>query len=64
MVQNAMWLRSEEEVIKRIVANKASLANSVSFALRSAFPYPEHHFSNDVLVSVNGSSSLGVEFAP
>lgn len=48
-----MWLRSEEEVIKRIVANKTSLANSVSFALKSAFPYPEHQFSNDVLVSVN-----------
>ncbi|UDL05990.1 hypothetical protein [Marinobacter sp. CA1] len=53
MVKNKMWLRSEEEVIKRIVANKTSFANSVSFALNSAFPYPEHQFSNDVMVSVN-----------
>lgn len=53
MVKNAMWLRSEEEIIKRIVANRTALANSVSFALNSAFPYPEHQFANDVLVSVN-----------
>jgi len=48
-----MWLRSEEEIIKRIVANKTSLANCVRFALNAAFPYPEHQFANDVLISVN-----------
>ena len=48
-----MWLRSEEEIIRRIVASKSSLANSLSFSLNSAFPCSEHRFSNDVLVSVN-----------
>ncbi len=48
-----MWLRSEEEILKRIVANRTSLANCVSFSLNAAFPYPDHQFANDVLISVN-----------
>lgn len=48
-----MWLRSEEEIIQRIIANRTTLANCVSFALNSAFPYPDHQFANDVLISVN-----------
>lgn len=48
-----MWWQSEEEVIKRIIDNKTSLANCISFALNTAFTHPEHPWANDILVSVN-----------
>ncbi len=48
-----MWLRSEGEILKRIVSNRTTLANCVGFSLNAAFPYPEHQFANDVLISVN-----------
>lgn len=45
-----MWRQSEEKILKRIIANRACLANCINFSLNSAFPYPEHQFANDVLI--------------
>lgn len=47
------WLNSETQVLKRIVASKQLLANTIYFALDSAFPHPEHAFARDILVAAN-----------
>ncbi len=47
------WLKSEAEILKRIVSNRQTLANTIHFALDSAFPYPEHAFAQDVYVGIN-----------
>lgn len=60
--KHAMWWQSEEEVLKRIATNKMCLANCVSFALETAFPYPESRFANDILISTNvPRTGLGLE---
>lgn len=47
------WLRSEFEVLRRLVRDRRSLANAIYFALDSAFPSPEHAFAQDVYVAIN-----------
>ena len=47
------WIKSEEEVLRRMVADRQILANALHFMLDAAFPYPEHAFRQDVLVGVN-----------
>ena len=47
------WLSCETQVLKRIVTSKQLLANTICFALDSAFPHPEHAFAQDILVAVN-----------
>lgn len=47
------WWQSETEVLKRIVSRKQLLANTIHFALESAFPHPENAFAQDVLVAIN-----------
>lgn len=47
------WLRSETEILRRIISNKQTLANAIHFALDSAFPYPEKAFGQDVLIGLN-----------
>ncbi|MFM0035106.1 hypothetical protein [Paraburkholderia strydomiana] len=52
------WLKSEREVLRRIVSDVQHLANTIHFALDSAFPYPEHAFGQDVLVGMNVEREL------
>ncbi|HEY9209981.1 MAG TPA: hypothetical protein VIO56_01110 [Methylotenera sp.] len=47
------WLRSEAEVLKRIASNRHTLANTIHFALDSAFPYPENAYAQDVFIGIN-----------
>lgn len=47
------WLNSEAEVLKRIASNRQALANSIGFALDSAFPHPESAFAQSVYVGIN-----------
>lgn len=47
------WLKSEEEILRRITADRQLLANAIYFALNSAFPHPCHPFAQDVLVAIN-----------
>jgi hypothetical protein len=47
------WLSCESEVLRRIIFDKCTLANTIRFALNGAFPYPEHVFGQDVLVGIN-----------
>lgn len=47
------WLRSETEVLKRIASNRQTLANTIHFALDSAFPYPENAYAQDVYIGIN-----------
>lgn len=47
------WIKSEEEILKRIVSNRQTFANTIHFALDSAFPYPEHAYAQDVYVVIN-----------
>ncbi|WP_217896077.1 hypothetical protein [Achromobacter denitrificans] len=47
------WLNSEAEVLKRIASNRQALANSIGFALDSAFPHPESAFAQNVYVGIN-----------
>ena len=47
------WLGSEAEVLKRIAANRQALANTIHFALDSAFPHPEHAFVQSVYGGIN-----------
>lgn len=49
----AKWLRSEAEVLARVVADFALFSNTIHFALDTAFPHPEHPFAQDVLVVLN-----------
>ncbi|GEM_PF-1329189 len=47
------WLNSEAEVLKRIASNRQALANSIGFALDSAFPHPESAFAQSVYIGIN-----------
>lgn len=55
------WSSSEAEVLERIVSSRQTFANTVHFALASAFPIPEHAYGQDVLVALNAPrSELGL----
>ncbi|WAB90915.1 hypothetical protein [Pseudomonas citronellolis] len=47
------WAKSETEILFRILDNRQLFANTVHFALASAFPCPEAAFGCDVYVGVN-----------
>lgn len=47
------WLQSETEVLRRIASHRQTLANTIDFALASAFPYPEHTFGQSVYLGIN-----------
>lgn len=47
------WTESETEILWRIRDSRQTLANLIGFALEAAFPHPEHHFAQDVLVAIN-----------
>ena len=49
----ANWLSSEEEILRRIVSNTQTVANTIHFALDTAFPHPEHAFAQNIFIGIN-----------
>lgn len=47
------WLSSEAKILERIANDPQTLANTIRFALNSAFPFPEHPFSKNIYIATN-----------
>lgn len=47
------WLSSEEKILRRIVSNTQTVANTIHFALDTAFPYPERAFAQNIFIGIN-----------